>query len=187
MPKKILIPLDGSKLGEAALHYFEELIFALSAEQKVEVTLIQVLTPTPHRMAGKKPYEQLGGWSMHIDGFELHRPSAVWRTLVPASVLGSYVSMLLWIGGFKWADASVASGTRHWQGPHSLPSQISTPWPSAQSHGLPSSAGPPQPAIHSTVIEIGIATPRHWTRHSRRSEGPSRKSPRTGSQMHISG
>jgi drug/metabolite transporter (DMT)-like permease len=37
------------------------------------------------------------------------RPSPVWRTLVPASVLGSYVAMLFWLGGFKWAPASVAS------------------------------------------------------------------------------
>jgi nucleotide-binding universal stress UspA family protein len=51
MPKKILIPLDGSKLGEAALHYVEELIVALSAEQKVEVTLIRVVAPTPRRSA----------------------------------------------------------------------------------------------------------------------------------------
>ena len=32
-----------------------------------------------------------------------------WRTLLPASVLGSYVSMLLWLGGFKWTEASVAA------------------------------------------------------------------------------
>lgn len=37
------------------------------------------------------------------------RPSAAWRTLLPASVLGSYLGMLLWLGGFKWASASVAS------------------------------------------------------------------------------
>ncbi|MBW2459443.1 MAG: DMT family transporter, partial [Deltaproteobacteria bacterium] len=36
-------------------------------------------------------------------------PSATWRTLLPASVLGSYVAMLLWLGGFKWATASTAS------------------------------------------------------------------------------
>ncbi len=36
-------------------------------------------------------------------------PGATWRTLVPASVLGSYVAMLLWLGGFKWATASMAS------------------------------------------------------------------------------
>lgn len=52
MPKKILIPLDGSKIGETALHYVEELIFTLSAEQKVEVTLIQVIAPSTRRVYG---------------------------------------------------------------------------------------------------------------------------------------
>ena len=50
MPEKILIPLDGSELGEAALHHIEELISALSAEKKVEVTLLQVLKPATRRV-----------------------------------------------------------------------------------------------------------------------------------------
>jgi drug/metabolite transporter (DMT)-like permease len=37
------------------------------------------------------------------------RPSPAWRTLVPASFLGSYVALLLWLGGFKWAAASRAA------------------------------------------------------------------------------
>jgi drug/metabolite transporter (DMT)-like permease len=37
------------------------------------------------------------------------RPSPVWRTLVPAAIVGTYLSLLLWLGGFKWADASVAA------------------------------------------------------------------------------
>ncbi len=36
-------------------------------------------------------------------------PAPVWRTLLPASFLGSYVAMLLWLGGFKWTSASTAS------------------------------------------------------------------------------
>lgn len=36
-------------------------------------------------------------------------PSQVWVTLLPASILGSYVAMLLWLGGFKWATASTAA------------------------------------------------------------------------------
>ncbi len=37
------------------------------------------------------------------------RPSPAWRTLVPAAVLSAYISMLLWLGGFKWASASTAA------------------------------------------------------------------------------
>lgn len=37
------------------------------------------------------------------------RPSRTWRTLAPAAFLGSYLAMLLWLGGFKWAPASTAA------------------------------------------------------------------------------
>ncbi len=42
---------------------------------------------------------------------DLHvlRPQPVWKTLFPAAFLGTYISMLFWIGGFKWANASVAA------------------------------------------------------------------------------
>lgn len=38
------------------------------------------------------------------------RPSSgVWPTLVPATLVGTYLSLLFWMGGFKWAPASVAA------------------------------------------------------------------------------
>jgi drug/metabolite transporter (DMT)-like permease len=37
------------------------------------------------------------------------RPSRAWRYALPASVLGSYVAMVAWIGGMKYAQASVAA------------------------------------------------------------------------------
>jgi len=39
MSEKILIPLDGSKLGEAALHYVEGTFSRMAPGEKVEVTL----------------------------------------------------------------------------------------------------------------------------------------------------
>ena len=48
MYEKILIPLDGSKVGEAALPVIEELISRLSPELKVEVTLFKVITSLTH-------------------------------------------------------------------------------------------------------------------------------------------
>ncbi len=36
-------------------------------------------------------------------------PSPLWRTLLPAAFFGTYLSLMLWLGGFKWADASVAA------------------------------------------------------------------------------
>lgn len=44
MYERILVPLDGSKIGEAALPYVEELVTKLLPNTKVEVTLIQVIS-----------------------------------------------------------------------------------------------------------------------------------------------
>jgi nucleotide-binding universal stress UspA family protein len=52
MFKKILIPLDGSRVGEAALHVIEELMSQLSPETKLEVTLIQAIPATHWIAAG---------------------------------------------------------------------------------------------------------------------------------------
>ncbi len=45
MYERILVPLDGSKVGESALPYVENVVSKLSPEVKVEVTLLQVLPP----------------------------------------------------------------------------------------------------------------------------------------------
>jgi nucleotide-binding universal stress UspA family protein len=46
--EKILVPLDGSKIGEAALPYVEELLNSFQPEKKVEVTLIRVVVDLTH-------------------------------------------------------------------------------------------------------------------------------------------
>lgn len=44
MEERIVIPLDGSRIGEAALAYVEDLMSKLSPEVKVEIILLQVLS-----------------------------------------------------------------------------------------------------------------------------------------------
>ena len=44
MYERILVPLDGSKVGETALPYVEGLVSRLSPEPKVEVTLFQTVS-----------------------------------------------------------------------------------------------------------------------------------------------
>ena len=48
MYERILIPLDGSKVGETALPVIEELLIKLSPETTVEVTLLRVITRLRH-------------------------------------------------------------------------------------------------------------------------------------------
>jgi len=48
MIERILVPLDGSKVGEAALPYVEELVLKLKPEAKTEVILLQVISSLTH-------------------------------------------------------------------------------------------------------------------------------------------
>ena len=45
MYEKILIPLDGSQIGESALVFVKDLLSKLSPDVKVEFTLLHVLSP----------------------------------------------------------------------------------------------------------------------------------------------
>ncbi len=46
------------------------------------------------------------GWRRH---WAIFRPSRAWRLALPASVLGTYVCVLLWVAGFKYTYASIAA------------------------------------------------------------------------------
>ncbi|MFC1914200.1 universal stress protein [Chloroflexota bacterium] len=48
MYQRILVPLDGSKVGEAALPYIEDLFSKIKPEVKVEVTMLQVVSSLTH-------------------------------------------------------------------------------------------------------------------------------------------
>ena len=48
MYEKILIPLDGSAVGEAALPIVEDLVAKLTPALKVEITLLQVVSSLTH-------------------------------------------------------------------------------------------------------------------------------------------
>jgi drug/metabolite transporter (DMT)-like permease len=37
------------------------------------------------------------------------RQSSTWKVLLPAIVIGSYISLILWMAGFKYTDASIAA------------------------------------------------------------------------------
>jgi nucleotide-binding universal stress UspA family protein len=48
MFERILVPLDGSKIGEAALDHVERLIARIAPDVKTEVIIFQVLTSLTH-------------------------------------------------------------------------------------------------------------------------------------------
>lgn len=48
MFERVLVPLDGSKVGEAALPVIEQLVTRLAAGTKVEVTLLGIITLLRH-------------------------------------------------------------------------------------------------------------------------------------------
>jgi nucleotide-binding universal stress UspA family protein len=48
MFERVLVPLDGSKVGEAALPVIEQLVAKLAAGTKVEVTILGVITLLRH-------------------------------------------------------------------------------------------------------------------------------------------
>ena len=63
MQERILVPLDGSKVGEAALPFVEDIVSKLSPKLKVEVTLLQVVTSLTHyvvagEVAAPVPYTE---------------------------------------------------------------------------------------------------------------------------------
>ena len=56
MAKKILIPLDSSEIGEAALHYIEEMVSDLEVSRNVEIILIYILVQQYQHIAVHNGY-----------------------------------------------------------------------------------------------------------------------------------
>jgi nucleotide-binding universal stress UspA family protein len=50
MSERILMPLDGSKLGEAAISYVAGLVARLAPEEHIEITLFHVITAVRHTL-----------------------------------------------------------------------------------------------------------------------------------------
>jgi nucleotide-binding universal stress UspA family protein len=48
MPERILIPLDGSEMGESAFRFVEQLVSKLKPEKMPEIILLQVISPEIH-------------------------------------------------------------------------------------------------------------------------------------------
>ena len=75
----------------------------LAHSQLVEVTVVRLIAGVAAQLLW------IGAIPQQRSALAVFRPTRTWRTLMPAALLSSYVSMLLWLGGFKWAPASRAA------------------------------------------------------------------------------
>ena len=67
MFERILVPLDGSKVGEAALEHVERLIAKMAPSVKTEVVLFQVLTSLTHYVIAGEASVQVPYTDKEID------------------------------------------------------------------------------------------------------------------------
>lgn len=68
--EKILVPLDGSKVGEVALPYVEELVSKLAPDEKVEITLIQVISSLTHYVIAGEASAQIPYTAQELEEIE---------------------------------------------------------------------------------------------------------------------
>jgi drug/metabolite transporter (DMT)-like permease len=76
---------------------------ALDRGDLVEVTLVRLLAG----VVGQLIWITARPNTLQI--LRVLRPSRSWRTMAPAAILGTYVAMLLWLGGIKYTSMSTAS------------------------------------------------------------------------------
>jgi nucleotide-binding universal stress UspA family protein len=59
MAERILIPLDGSRLGEAALSYVEQMVAKLKPEDAPTIILLHIIAPPTHKIPGEGGLEEV--------------------------------------------------------------------------------------------------------------------------------
>ena len=67
MFERIMVPLDGSKVGEAALEHVERIIAKIAPNVKIEVILLQVLTSLTHYVIAGEASVQVPYTDKEID------------------------------------------------------------------------------------------------------------------------
>ncbi len=102
MNERILVPLDGSKIGEAALPHVGELISKLSPETKVEVTLLQVLSSLTHYVVAGDESVPVTYTDKEIEQFK--REAAAYLSKAGEALQGKGAAIKIKVGVGKAAD-----------------------------------------------------------------------------------
>lgn len=71
---------------------------------------VPLIAATALRLAAGSVPLVLFAWASpkRKEHFAVFRVTPHWKWMIPGSILGTYVAMILWVAGFKYADAAVA-------------------------------------------------------------------------------
>jgi len=98
MAEKILIPLDGSKVGEAALETVRNVITKFAPDVKVEITLLQVLTSLTHYVVAGEASVQVMYTSDELDQIKRATVEYLRKVGEPLAKLGATINMKIVTG-----------------------------------------------------------------------------------------
>ena len=98
MEQRILVPLDGSKVGETALPYVEDLVSKLSPEAKVEITLLQVVSSLTHYIIAGEAGVQVPYTEKELEQIEKRAMNYLGKTGKSLKSKGATVKIKVGIG-----------------------------------------------------------------------------------------
>jgi nucleotide-binding universal stress UspA family protein len=105
MYEKILVPLDGSKVGEAALPFVEGLVTKFSPGTIVEVTLIQVVSSLSHYIVAGEASAQIPYTQQEMDQIKKRSEEYLNRAVERLKETGATVNVRVTVGA---ADEEIA-------------------------------------------------------------------------------
>lgn len=98
MYERILVPLDGSKVGEAALPYVEELVTKMLPGTSVEVTLLQVVSSLSHYIVAGEASAQVPYTEQEVEQIKQKSADYLDQTGESLRTIGATVKIKVSVG-----------------------------------------------------------------------------------------